>query len=269
MSQNDVVMIGKPVKDMYGASMGKVLGTTTEIDGTIQTVGINCGSEGLKEIPFQQLVVQSDVIIFIPEWRLAAQKMIREKELTIRKLTALMQIISENNNMQSDAEIIHEKYKSKWNSLQETEFTIKSKLEDRITEITKQEQSIKILLFDAKVQAKSNEITHDTFNSVQNETDELLQHMEHEKAEIEKVREKIDNMTLDGVCSDAPDQSIVTSCTTQTGHEEVPEPNLPEPPTMEINSEHSNQSAVVTHDTNDTSDENVESSDWLNRMHSS
>ena len=61
MPQNDVVMIGKPVKDMYGASMGKVLGTTTEIDGTIQTVGINCGSEGLKEIPFQQLVVQPDL----------------------------------------------------------------------------------------------------------------------------------------------------------------------------------------------------------------
>ena len=200
MPQNDIVMIGKPVKDMYGASMGKVLGTTTEIDGTIQTVGINCGSEGLKEIPFQQLVVQPDVVIFIPEWRLDAQKMIREKELTIRKLTALMQIISENSNMQSDAEIIHEKYKSKWNSLQETEFTIKSKLEDRITEITKQEQSIKILLFDAKVQAKSNEITHDTFNSVQNETDELLHHMQHEKAEIEKVREKIDNMTLDVDC---------------------------------------------------------------------
>ena len=179
MPQNDIVMIGKPVKDMYGASMGKVLGTTTEIDGTIQTVGINCGSEGLKEIPFQQLVVQPDVVIFIPEWRLDAQKMIREKELTIRKLTALMQIISENSNMQSDAEIIHEKYKSKWNSLQETEFTIKSKLEDRITEITKQEQSIKILLFDAKVQAKSNEITYDTFNSVQNETDVLFHHMQH------------------------------------------------------------------------------------------
>jgi len=269
MPQNDIVMIGKPVKDMYGASMGKVLGTTTEIDGTIQTVGINCGSEGLKEIPFQQLVVQHDVVIFIPEWRLDAQKMIREKELTIRKLTALMQIISENNNMQSDAEMIHEKYKSKWNSLQETEFIIKSKLEERITEITKQEQSIKILLFDAKVQAKSNEITHDTFNSVQNETDELLHHMEHEKAEIEKVREKIDNMTLDGVCSDVSGKAVDTPCTTQMEHEKIPEPNLPEPPAMEISSEDSNQTSVVTHDTNDTSDENVESSDWLNRMHSS
>ena len=72
MPENDIVMIGKPVKDMYGASMGKVLGTTTEIDGTIQTVGINCGSEGLKEIPYQQLVVQPDVVIFIPQWRLEA-----------------------------------------------------------------------------------------------------------------------------------------------------------------------------------------------------
>ena len=44
MPENDIVMIGKPVKDMYGASMGKVLGTTNEIDGNIQTVGIKCGS---------------------------------------------------------------------------------------------------------------------------------------------------------------------------------------------------------------------------------
>ena len=270
MPENDIVMIGKPVKDMYGASMGKVLGTTNEIDGNIQTVGINCGSEGLKEIPYQQLVVQPDVVIFIPQWRLEAQKMIREKELTIRKLTALMQIISENNNMQSDAEIIHEKYKSKWNSLQETEFTIKSKLEERIAEIIKQEQSIKILLFDAKVQVKSNEITHDTFNSVQNETNELLQHMEHEKAEIEKVREKIDNMTLDGICSDISDQTTDISCTSQMDNEEVPEPDLPEPPSTEMSSDHSNQSVVVTHDnTHNGSDDDVESSDWLNRMHSS
>ena len=44
MSNNDVCMIGMPVKDMYGAPMGQVLGTSTDIDGSIQTVGINCGS---------------------------------------------------------------------------------------------------------------------------------------------------------------------------------------------------------------------------------
>jgi len=266
MSQVDQTMIGKPVKDMYGASMGKVLGTTTEIDGTIQSVGINCGSEGLKQIPFVQLVVQPDVVIFIPKWRLDAQKMIREKELTIRKLSALMQIIAENNNMQGDAEMIHQKYKTKWNALQETEFTIKSQLENRITEITAQEQSIKILLFDAKVQAKSNEITQDTFNSVQHETDEMLQHMEHEKVEIEKVQEKIDNMTLDSSCSNISGQiDDNASGNSETHQEEIPESNLPEPPTMETNSEHSNQTSVMAHG---NSEEDVESSDWINRMQS-
>ena len=268
MPQNDVVMIGKPVKDMYGASMGKVLGTTTEIDGTIQSVGINCGSEGLKQIPFQQLVVQPNTVIFIPKWRLDAQKMLREKELTIRKLSALTQIVNEDNNMDTDAEMINEKYKSKWNSLQETEFAIKSQLDDRINELTEQEQSIKILLFDAKVQVKSNEITQDTFNSVQHETDEMLQHMQHEKAEIEKVREKIDNLTFESSTIQS-DVTSVAQCTATNG-ETVPEPNLPEPPGLETNSEHSSQTTVVSHEPHDDHpDDNAESSDWLNRMQSS
>ena len=37
MSESDAVIIGKPVKDMYGAPMGKILGTTTDIDGSTQT----------------------------------------------------------------------------------------------------------------------------------------------------------------------------------------------------------------------------------------
>ncbi len=268
MSQNNMPMIGKPVKDMYGASMGKVLGTTTEIDGTIQSVGINCGSEGLKQIPFQQLVVQPDTVIFIPKWRLDAQKMLREKELTIRKLSALTQIVNEDNNMDTDAEMINDKYKSKWDSLQETEFAIKSQLDDRINELTEQEQSIKILLFDAKVQVKSNEITQDTFNSVQHETDEMLQHMQHEKAEIEKVREKIDNLTLESSTIQSNVPSSIQCTTTDTGT--IPEPNLPEPPGLETNSEHSNQTTVVSHeDHDDHPDDNTESSDWLNRMQSS
>ena len=43
-------IIGKHVKDMYGSHFGKILGTMTDIDGSIQTVGVDCGSDGLKEI---------------------------------------------------------------------------------------------------------------------------------------------------------------------------------------------------------------------------
>ena len=56
MAKDVVAIIGKPVRDMYGTDMGKILGTFTDIDGSIQTVGVDCGSEGLKQIPFEQLV---------------------------------------------------------------------------------------------------------------------------------------------------------------------------------------------------------------------
>ena len=45
MTNDDIKIIGKHVKDMYGTFMGKVIGTITEIDGSIQSVGIDCGSK--------------------------------------------------------------------------------------------------------------------------------------------------------------------------------------------------------------------------------
>ena len=155
MTNNDTEIIGKNVKDMYGTFMGKVIGTITEIDGSIQSVGIDCGSQGLQQIQYEQLVVQGDTVIFIPKWRLDSQKLLREKQLTLRRLKALIDIVSENDDMKADAEIIHEKYKSKLVSLDEMECKIKAKLEARLIELDEQMKSAKMLSFDAKVQFKS------------------------------------------------------------------------------------------------------------------
>ena len=51
MTNDDIEIIGKNVKDMYGTFMGKVVGTITEIDGSIQSVGIDCGSQGITANP--------------------------------------------------------------------------------------------------------------------------------------------------------------------------------------------------------------------------
>ncbi|NND87018.1 MAG: hypothetical protein HKM23_06835, partial [Nitrosopumilus sp.] len=55
MTKDDIEIIGKNVKDMYGTFMGKVVGTITDIDGSIQSVGIDCGSQGLQQIQYEQL----------------------------------------------------------------------------------------------------------------------------------------------------------------------------------------------------------------------
>ncbi|MCY3853765.1 MAG: CdvA-like protein [Thaumarchaeota archaeon] len=209
MNSTEVDIIGKIVKDMYGTFIGKAIGSITDIDGTIQNVGIDCGSYGLKQIKFDQLVIQGDVIIFIPKWRLDAQRLIREKRLTLRRLKALIDIVSENDEMKEDAKIIHEKYKSKLESLDDTEKQLRIKLNDRLNELNEQIKTLKLLLFDAKVQYKSNEIDLVLFESIKSYNSDLIEHINHEIIEITNIQRRITELTIDNIHEEENKQSQI------------------------------------------------------------
>ena len=237
MTRDDIDIIGKNVKDMYGTFMGKVIGTITDIDGSIQSVGVDCGSQGLQQIQYEQLVVQGNVVIFIPKWRLDSQRLLREKQLTLRRLKALIDIVSENDDMKADAEIIHEKYKSKLASLDEAERQIKAKLETRLTELDEQLKSTKMLLFDAKVQYKSNEISDTTFETVKTCSAELIEHVTHETAEISNVKRRIADLDAEVVNITTPPQKhLQESAVSYLGTSEPQKVQsiLPEAPTEPV-----------------------------------
>jgi hypothetical protein len=235
MTNDDIEIIGKNVKDMYGTFMGKVIGTITDIDGSIQSIGIDCGFHGLQQIQYEQLVVQNDVVIFIPKWRLDSQRLIREKQLTLRRLKALIDIVSENDQMKADAEIIHEKYKSKLVTLDETESEIKAKLEERLTELEEETKSAKMLLFDAKVQYKSNEISNTIFDTVKSCTNEVIERVTHETAEIVNVKSRIADLELEVQEITAPSQQNIqesaVSYLDTSEPQQVVQTILPEAPT--------------------------------------
>ena len=237
MPQDDIDIIGKNVKDMYGTFMGKVIGTITDIDGSIQTVGVDCGSQGLQQFQFEQLVVQDDVVIFIPKWRLDSQRLIREKQLTLRRLKALIDIVSDEEDMKIDAEIIHEKYKSKLVSLEETEKQIKAKLEERLTELDEQLKSAKMLVFDAKLQHKSDEISAATFETVKTCANQLIEHITHETAEISNVQKRISDLNVEAQnATIPPQQKLQDSAVTYLDNSEQPQnvqTILPEAPINE------------------------------------
>jgi len=286
MTKNEPVIIGRQVKDMYGTLVGKVLGTLTDIDGSIQTVGVDCGSEGLKQIQYEQLVLQEDIVIYIPKWRLQAQKFLREKGLTIRRINALEDIVSENGEMRDDADVIQNKYKSKLVTLDQIESKIKSEFLVRLGEIEDQEKVVKEILFDAKVQIKSEEISESTFGTIQMHANNILERFSHEKAEISKVQNRIDDLSLEhsesienpkqyiqqsamtyldsptGTQSQTFDQPMSTSpepeSTSPEPESTLPEPEstLPEPP-VECADSHT---PVPTANSNDP--------DWLSRMKS-
>lgn len=273
MSKDDVEFIGKQVKDMYGTHIGKVVGTITDIDGSVQTVGVDCGSEGLKQIPFEQLVVQGQFVIFIPRWRLDAQRLLREKGLTLRRIRALIDIVSENDDMKEDAELIHEKYKMKLLTLDETERQIKEKLEQRLAELDNQLKSIRMLRFDAKLQNKSNEISDAKYESVKAHTVEIIEHIEHEKAEIVNIQRRINDLSVENVeRTESPKQDVHSAAVSYLGKVENSPTSQPKVPVSAGTGVDKNTPPVSTPKPvaiGADGDEEPQDSDWLKRISSS
>lgn len=272
MSKEDVEFIGKQVKDMYGTYIGKVIGTITDIDGSVQTVGVDCGSEGLKQVPFEQLVVQGQYVIFIPRWRLDAQRLLREKGLTLRRIRALIDIVSENDDMKEDAELIHEKYKMKLLSLDDSEKKIKDKLEQRLADLDSQLKSIRMLRFDAKLQNKSNEITDAKYESVKTHTVEIIEHIEHEKAEIVNIQRRINDLSVDNVeRTESPKQDVHSAAVSYLDKVETPSPQPKTPITAGITVGNNNPPTPTQKPVAIGADgeEEPQDSDWLKRISSS
>src|SRR5215212_2417337 len=174
MSELKLEFVGKQVKDMYGTLMGNVVGIITDTDGSIESVSVDCGDSGLKQLSYEQLLVQGDYVIFIPKWRLDAQKLFRQKNLTLKRIKALQHLVEEDDTMKEDAEIVYVKYEKKLHELEEKEKSINEKLKERLAELNESTKNIKSILFDAKLQYKSHEISEETYLQVTRYTKEVI-----------------------------------------------------------------------------------------------
>jgi hypothetical protein len=199
MSEEKLGFIGKQVKDIYGTNIGRVVGIITAIDGDIEAVGIDCGSNGLKQLPYEQLVIQGDYVFFIPRWRLDAQRLLRQKSMTLKRIKALQDIVAENDSMKEDAELVYIKYEKKFNELLTIENQVNDSLNSRIVELDTEAKGIKAVLFDAKLQFRSNEMKEETYQQIKLHTDEMLEHIANEKTEIGTVKAKLAAQTLENI----------------------------------------------------------------------
>lgn len=197
MSELKLEFVGKQVKDMYGTLMGNVVGIITDTDGSIESVSVDCGDSGLKQLSYEQLLVQGDYVIFIPKWRLDAQKLFRQKNLTLKRIKALQHLVEEDDTMKEDAEIVYVKYEKKLDELEEKEKSINEKLKERLEELNESTKNIKSILFDAKLQYKSHEISEETYLQVTRYTKELMDHINLEKEEINNIKGRLEEQNLE------------------------------------------------------------------------
>jgi len=199
MSEVKLEFIGKQVKDMYGTYMGKVIGMVTDIDGSIESVSVDCGYAGLKQLVYEQLLVQGDYVIFIPKWRLDVQKLLRQKNLALQRIKALQEMVTANDLMREDVELVYIKYQKRLQDLEDKGKIVLEQLQERLNQIDAESQNIKSVLFDAKLQYRSNEITEETYQQISLSTNDLIEHVNLEKGEINNVISRLSQQAFERI----------------------------------------------------------------------
>lgn len=254
MSDIKLEFVGKQVKDMYGAYVGKVIGLVTDIDGSIESVGVDCGSIGLKQLLYEQLLVQGDYVIFIPKWRMEAQKLLRQKSLTIKRVKALENLVEENDLMKDDAEVLHLKYEKRLLDLENNEQDVINALNSRLQELDSQSTTIKTIIFDAKLQYRSNDIAEDTYQQINTNSIELLDRINLEKDEIISFLSRISQPYVEAPTVEFEETKIESQEITDKVSEA-------EPISEDINNNEKQESAPSEDVQNDETENN-----WLNEV---
>jgi len=212
------------------------------------------------------LLVQGDYVIYIPRWRLDAQKLLRQKNLTLKRIKALQDIVTENDLMKDDAELVYIKYEKRLHDIEDNEKFVNEKLQTRLNELETESKSIKAVLFDAKLQYRSNEVTEEIYQQISIYTNELLEHINLERAEINNVKSRLSKQTLENIILTTPDNISTTQGTTIITS---PESNLQHEP----NKQNEKTPQIIDSDVSTTDDEKVTvtsngetETNWLNQV---
>jgi hypothetical protein len=107
--------------------------------------------------------------------------------------------------MKEDAELVYLKYQKKLTDLEGSEKQVNDRLNARLAELDAEARNIKAVLFDAKLQFRSNEMKEETYQQIKVQTDELIEHISNERTEIGNVRAKLAANTIENLtASPAP-----------------------------------------------------------------
>src|ERR671919_682940 len=102
-----------------------------------------------------------------------------------------------DDSMKNDVELVYVKYDKRLQDLEENANHLNKNLESRLKELEEESHSIKTILFDAKLQFRSNEMTEEIYQQINIYTSELLEHINLEKTEINNVKTKLSQQTLE------------------------------------------------------------------------
>ncbi|MDA4121973.1 MAG: CdvA-like protein [Thaumarchaeota archaeon] len=206
-------LLSMPVKDIYGRNMGEIVGVIFSLEGKIESIGVGESAGKFAIYPGNRLARHASDILVIPEWRMEAQSLARQKESLARREKA----IEELSRCQDLDPRVFEEVATQIEAARATNERLKQKVESRLRELEGRHQSVTDFVGIAKVQHATTEIDEWAYAVT---------------AEFGKVQLETDARELDELRSAMGYLEDIEARQPQSGAEPLPRPQTTFPPVM-------------------------------------
>ena len=176
--------IGKPAKDIYRRYIGYVVGITLDSNGRLNSVGIDRGGS-FEEFNSNQVIIEDDTLILIPSWKLEADKIKHEHDLTFKRFQALDELLKNNEIPEYVYNELCRQYKESLEKLSEKYKTLVDSLNIRVKELEDHVKKLERFLGHLKVQHKAGELSDETYKLASEYLNSVISKTLHEKKDIE------------------------------------------------------------------------------------
>jgi len=164
--------LGRPVVDIYGRSLGRVIGIERNAFGELEGVQVEAAGGLIVSAKARQLGLTPKIITLTPDWKLEAVDVISELSLLRKRISALESL---KDTKEIEGEIYTELLDSqKAGYYDKVKTALSASMKHRLSEVAGQISSLTRYLVNAKLDHKSGELDEESLKMAQGSIEPTL-----------------------------------------------------------------------------------------------
>jgi ribosomal protein L29 len=180
-------ILGRTILDEYGATIGKIVGISTDVRCQVTSVEVELGNGQFLNCSPAQVIISEQEIRLLDDWKVEAESLNKEFDLAIKRMNALSDLHRQGDIQPDIYEDFHRNHDANLNELETRREDLKKKLVQVRSRLDQQIRELETFLATNKMQLASGEIDPQAYKIAADSIENGLKRTFSAKTEIETI----------------------------------------------------------------------------------
>ncbi len=158
------------MEDLYGRSVGVVVGFSLKTNGDVEAVGLDQGSGSFAEVKASRLLLHEQSLIVIPTWKADVTRIAGETGVLRKRVSALRELERDSGEggaaSSAQYEQLRVQYEARIAKTEESSEKLLQEMRARLEEIDRQDEAVAKFLVNVNIQFRSGEVSEASFGAI-------------------------------------------------------------------------------------------------------